>query len=90
MSGQVDMFNNPIEGALHIAVESSGNQQEVNESRTAPLIDRWTRETQRLYLTNMARRINQLRANGHTHRANADEHNARYVLLKLNGLGGEW
>ncbi len=30
------------------------------------------------------------RARGNELRARAEEHNARFVLLKLNGMAGEW
>ncbi|MCA8037069.1 hypothetical protein LGM46_29300 [Burkholderia arboris] len=55
-----------------------------------PQLDDWVRRTQRLYLTEMARHIPAHRASGNELRARAEEHNARFVLLKLNGMAGEW
>ncbi|HDR9163652.1 TPA: hypothetical protein QDB28_004056 [Burkholderia vietnamiensis] len=58
--------------------------------RATPQLDDWIRRTQRIYLTGMARRIPAHRARGDEQRAAAEAHNARFVLLKLNGMGGEW
>lgn len=58
--------------------------------RAKPELDAWTRETQRLYLTNLARDVHRYRAAGNEHSAYACAHNARGVLHKLNGLGGQW
>lgn len=55
-----------------------------------PELDAWTRETQRIYLTNLAREIPRHQAAGDAHRVHACTHNARHVLMKLNGLGGQW
>lgn len=47
-------------------------------------LDAWTRNTQRIYLLYLV---------GATHSMTYRESsiaNARYVLLKLNGMGGEW
>jgi hypothetical protein len=55
-----------------------------------PELDAWTRETQRLYLTNLVRDVDRYRAQGNEHGAYACASNARGVLHKLNGLGGQW
>ncbi|WP_186083618.1 hypothetical protein [Burkholderia gladioli] len=52
--------------------------------------DTWARESQRLYLTNMARRLPIHKAQGETHRAAVIVHNAPYILMKLNGMAGVW
>jgi len=49
-----------------------------------PQLDEWTRTTQRLYLLYLVGAI----ARG-VYRESS-EANAPYVLMKLNGLGGEW
>lgn len=49
-----------------------------------PQLDEWTRTTQRLYLLYLVGAI----ARG-VYR-DSSEANAPYVLMKLNGLGGEW
>lgn len=61
--------------------------------REKPELDTWTRETQRTYLTNIARRSQVYRERGRIgddHALFAETHNARYVLLKLNGMAGQW
>lgn len=47
-------------------------------------LDAWTRRTQRIYLLYLVGAIQRL-----TYRESSIA-NVRYVLLKLNGLGGEW
>lgn len=49
-----------------------------------PDLDAWTRNTQRIYLLYLVGAIHSM-----TYRESSIA-NARYVLLKLNGLGGEW
>ncbi|MCG5072223.1 hypothetical protein [Paraburkholderia tagetis] len=49
-----------------------------------PELDAWTRETQRIYLLYLVGAIKCI-----TYRESSLA-NIRYVLLKLNGLGGEW
>lgn len=49
-----------------------------------PQLDEWTRATQRLYLLYLVGAI----ARG-IYR-DSSEANAPYVLMRLNGLGGEW
>ncbi|MBN3839321.1 hypothetical protein [Burkholderia sp. Ac-20349] len=58
--------------------------------RAMPQLDDFIRRTQRIYLTGMARRIPAHHASGDEQRAAAETHNARFVLLKLNGMAGEW
>lgn len=58
--------------------------------RVAPELDAWTRETQRIHLIAHARDLTRLRAAGDAHRVHCILQNAPYVLLKLNGLGGQW
>jgi hypothetical protein len=52
--------------------------------------DGWTRETQRLYLVNTARRAQMYRDCGDAYLLYADTENARATLLKLNGMEGQW
>ena len=47
-------------------------------------LDEWTRHTQRLYLLYLVGACQRLEYR------ESSLHNARYVLVKLNGLGGEW
>jgi hypothetical protein len=49
-----------------------------------PELDAWTRETQRIYLLYLVGAIQCLRYR------ESSIANVRYVLGKLNGLGGEW
>lgn len=49
-----------------------------------PELSMWVRETQRIYLLYLIGAIQRL-----TYRESSLA-NIRYVLLKLNGLGGEW
>jgi hypothetical protein len=58
--------------------------------REKPELDAWTRETQRLYLANLVRDVPRYKAEGNEHSAYACSHNARGVLRKLNGMGGQW
>ncbi|OTP79433.1 hypothetical protein [Caballeronia sordidicola] len=58
--------------------------------RVVPELDAWTRETQRIHLIAHARDLTRLRAAGDTHRVHCILMNAPYVLLKLNGVGGQW
>src|SRR5258708_31069328 len=51
---------------------------------TKPQLDEWTRTTQRSYLLYLVGAISR-----GIYRESS-EANAPYVLLKLNGLGGEW
>lgn len=83
MSAQHDLFTSPVGGDAPAAVPEGA-------PHAAKQRDDWVAITQRLYLANMARRMSGLRARGESHRAAAEEHNARFVLLKLNGLAGEW
>jgi hypothetical protein len=47
-------------------------------------LDEWTRQTQRLYLLYLVGACQRLEYR------ESSLHNVRYVLLKLNGLAGEW
>jgi hypothetical protein len=58
--------------------------------RVAPELDAWTRETQRIHIIAHARDLTRLREAGDAHRVHCIIQNAPYVLLKLNGLGGQW
>jgi hypothetical protein len=49
-----------------------------------PALDEWTRHTQRIYLLYLVGAIQCLKYR------ESSIANARQVLLKLNGLGGEW
>jgi hypothetical protein len=49
-----------------------------------PALDEWTRHTQRLYLLYLVGACQRLQYR------ESSLHNVRYVLVKLNGLGGEW
>ncbi|MGF7131975.1 hypothetical protein P3T40_003458 [Paraburkholderia sp. EB58] len=49
-----------------------------------PALDEWTRHTQRLYLLYLVGACQRLEYR------ESSLHNVRYVLVKLNGLGGEW
>lgn len=49
-----------------------------------PQLDAWTRETQRHYLRYLIGAIARI-----TYRESSIA-NARHVLMKLNGIGGEW
>lgn len=60
------------------------------ELRVKPELDAWTRETQRIHIIAHARDLTRLRAAGDAHRVHCILQNAPYVLLKLNGLGGQW
>ncbi|MFD1557038.1 hypothetical protein ACFSHT_15665 [Paraburkholderia silviterrae] len=51
---------------------------------TKPELDAWTRTTQRVYLLYLVGATHSM-----TYRDSSIA-NVRYVLLKLNGLGGEW
>jgi hypothetical protein len=64
--------------------------EEVEIPATRPELDAWTRVTQRAYLTNLARDVHRYRAQGNDTSAHACNFNARGVLHKLNGLGGQW
>jgi hypothetical protein len=58
--------------------------------REKPELDAWTRESQRIHIIAHARDLTRLRAAGDAHRVHCILQNAPYVLLKLNGLGGQW
>ncbi|KVW05379.1 hypothetical protein WL99_28770 [Burkholderia cepacia] len=80
MSAKHDLFASPAGGDAPAAVPAGSPQ-------VATQHDDWVARTQRRYLVNMARRMPGLRARGDAHRAAAE---ARFVLLKLNGMAGEW
>ncbi len=60
------------------------------EPRGVPELDDWIRFTQRIHIIAHARDLTRLRAAGDEHRVHCILQNAPYVLLKLNGLGGQW
>jgi hypothetical protein len=64
--------------------------EEVEIGTAPPELDAWTRTTQRMYLTNLVRDVPRYKAEGNEHSAYACSHNARGVLMKLNGMGGQW
>lgn len=77
----------PIEPTYPPAVELEPMPLEL---RVKPELDAWTRETQRILIIAHARDLARLRAAGDSHRVHCVLRNAPYVLLKLNGLGGQW
>lgn len=58
--------------------------------RARPDPDEWTRTTQRIYLTNLARRLKVVREAGNAHLVFSNTSNAREILFKLNGMAGQW
>jgi hypothetical protein len=97
---QTDLFGDPfVEEAVVESAPPSAHAEriaalpEILRPRCEPALpmpaggaalDEWTRHTQRLYLLYLV---------GACHRLDYREsslHNVRYVLMKLNGLGGVW
>lgn len=101
---ELDLFGDPIEEAPPAQADPSAEVRAQHAAAIAalpeklrpscapaspmpaakPQLDAWTRETQRLYLLYLIGAI----ARG-IYRESS-EGNAPYVLMKLNGLGGEW
>lgn len=77
----------PPEPTYHPAVELEPVPIEL---RVKPELDAWTREAQRIHIIAHARDLTRLRAAEDAHRVHSILQNAPYVLLKLNGLGGQW
>ena len=78
---QLDMFAEPaVAPSAYVPPIPVAQRPEVPGAQ----LDAWTRETQRHYLRYLIGAIERL-----TYRESSIA-NARYVLMKLNGLAGEW
>ena len=87
---QSDMFSEPEASPSADAINGLPEKLRPKCTPAAPVptekgkLDEWTRTTQRLYLLYLVGAI----ARG-IYRESS-EANVPYVLMKLNGLGGEW